>query len=156
MATRYWLGAAVAIPEQIEFEVDGDWDTGDTVWIEINGKRLTATLGTDLTNDNVCDIIANMINGDAALGDETRSALGSTIGEFVGLTATVPSTNYTGTGVTACTFTLTGPANGRPIGTVTVGETASGTSSGGFTRPTTNDIAAESPNHWDVVDNWSA
>jgi hypothetical protein len=141
MATKYWLGAGVPIPEVQTITVAGTWATADTGTVTINGKTLTLTVGTDSATTDVAAALAAMIAGSSAIDDETRSALGTSVGEFAKLTAVVSGS----------TVVLTGPANGRPIGTVTVGETTTG--DGELSVAVTT--AGQGPYNWDTAANWS-
>ncbi len=137
----------MAVPEQLGIHIVDTWATADTGFVEINGKKLTFTVGTTSTVAEIATVLANMINGSAASSDESRSALGSEVGEFAGLTAVA---NGAASGVVV----VTGASDGRPISTVTDGETTAG--DGSITQPGTYDVTAESPHDWDNVDNWSA
>jgi len=146
MATKYWLGAAVAIPEVKAYVFAGTWAQGDTATITINGKTLTLTAGTIVTLDQMVGDMVDMINGATANQDEERSALGSEVGEFALLTATADLTNDH--------VVLTGPDDGRPIGTVTVGETTAG--DGTFAAVGGSpDTTGTGPKHFSDGDNWS-
>lgn len=146
MAVRYWLGAAIAVPEVYTISIAGTWAASETVYLELNGKRLTLTVGSTATIDQIGADLADMINGESANGDETRSALGTAVGEWALVTAAYDSS--------ADNLTLTGQSDGRPIGTLTVGETSS---SGTFTVDNSGDptTAGTGPHHFDDVDNWS-
>ena len=145
MATKYWLGTAAAIPEVKAYVFAGTWAADDTAWIQINGERLTLTAGTIVTVTQMALDMADMITGAAANQDEARSSLGNTIGEFALLTVTT----------SAGQVILTGPADGRPIGDVTTGETTTG--DGTFAAVGgAPDVAGTGPHHFDNVDNWSS
>lgn len=141
MATKYWIGGAVSIPEVKTITVGGSWANDDTLYVEINDRQLVLTAKTGaLTVADICNQITAMINGDSVVDAEERSALGSAVGEFYSITAVAAST----------TVTLTGKSSGAPMGTVTVGKTSA---SGTISIADTTD--GESPYHWDVAENWS-
>ena len=117
MASKFWLGGAIPIPEKKAYVFALTWATGDTASITINGKTLTLTAGATATVAQVTLDMIDLLNGAAANGTETRSALGTSVGEFSGLTATAGTTGQ---------VILTGPSNGRPIGTVTLTSTTAG------------------------------
>jgi hypothetical protein len=144
MSTKYYLGAAVAVPEVKHFVVEDTWAADDTLYFEINGKRLTLTVDT-ATIDTIVEEAAAMINGDAAVGSETRSQTGDKVGEFRLLTATYDTTDDH--------VILTGPSDGRPIGTVTVGNTTA--DDGSISADNGTDITGTGPNFFDNADNWS-
>lgn len=147
MATTYWYGSAVAIPEVYTISITGAWATDDTLTFTINGKDLTLTAGTAVTIDDIGAAAVAMINGSAAVGTETRSAIGSEVGEFAQLTAAWVTADDD--------LTITGPATGRPIGTLTVSATTAGSGAAAVDNagdPTTDGTG---PQHWDNVDNWS-
>lgn len=154
MATKYWVGGAVSIPEEWTVEVGGSWFERDTITVTVNNKSLTLTL-TDanrLSATNVASDLAAMINGDSAGGNETRSAVGSDVGEFSAWSAEASGTDVV----------VTGADDGRPMGTLTATKTentgtGSGTGSGasdaslGISKTT----SGEGPYTWDTVANWS-
>jgi hypothetical protein len=141
--TRYWLGAAIPVPEVKSYEFAGTWLATETATITINGKTLTLTAGTVVTVTQMAADMVDMINGAAANQDEGRSALGSAIGEFAPLTATSD----------AGVVLITGADDGRPIGTVTVGHTSAG---GTFAASTPETVTSGTgPNYADDIDNWS-
>lgn len=146
MATRYWLGAAVPVREVWAISVSGTWTEGDTAWVEISGKQLILTVGEDEAIDDVGAALEAMINGDDVIGTESRSALGSGVGEFALLTASYNATENK--------LFITGPTDGRPCGTVSVGQGVvdSGelTVVGGVVS-----VAGTGPNYFSDAENWS-
>lgn len=141
MTIRYWLGAAVPIPEVQTITIALTWAAADKATVTINGKTLTLTVGTDSATTDVAAALAAMIAGQAAIDDETRSALGTSVGEFLKVTAVA----------SASTVVLTGPANGQPIGTVTVGKTVAG--DGTIVLAVTT--AGQGPYNFDTAANWT-
>jgi len=141
MATITWLGAAVPIPEKQTVTLALTWATGDTLELIVNSKSLLLTAGSTATVTQVAADAVDMINGAAANDDETRSALGTSVGEWVGLTATSA----------AGVVTVTGAADGRPIGTITATATTAG--DGNATQAVS--IAADGPGNVNNADNWN-
>lgn len=143
MTTKYWVGGAVAIEEQWTITVSGTWAENDTASVTVNNKTLTLTLtdATRTSTDNVASDIAAMINGDSANGDETRSALGSDVGEFATWEAEASSSDVV----------ITGDDDGRPMGTLTVSESTAGDGALAISETT----SGEGPYTWDVAANWS-
>ena len=135
----------MAIPEVQTIVISGTWATDDTCYLEINGKQLVLTIGAAVTIDDVGAALVAMVNGNTAVGTETRSAIGSEVGEFGLVTASYDTSSDT--------LSLTGQSNGRPIGTVTRGETTAGNGALGAVSVATSGTG---PNDWDNVDNWSA
>ncbi|NLX55074.1 MAG: hypothetical protein GXY58_08170 [Planctomycetaceae bacterium] len=141
--TRYWLGAAIPVPEVKSYEFTGTWVEGETASITINGKTLTLTAGTTVTVEQMASDMVDMINGAGANQNEGRSALGSAIGEFAPLTASSD----------AGVVLITGAADGRPIGTVTVGDAST---DGAFSASTPEVVTTGTgPNYADNIHNWS-
>ena len=145
MTTRYWLGAAAPVTDVQYFVFAGTWADTETAYIEINGKRLTMTLTATMTLAQMAQAMYNMLTGGAAVNGEVRNCLGTSVGEFATLSLSYSASAYW--------IRLEGKANGRPIGTVTVGETAA---SGTFVSGGGTDRTGTGPNHWDNVDNWDA
>lgn len=144
MATRYWLGSATVVRDQLRWTVAGTWVAGDTITFTINNKALMLTVGTTVTIDQILADLVDMINGADANGDETRSALGTAVGEFANIAASANTTTDK--------ITLLGDAYGRPMGTVTATKSST---SGTITSDGTGTIAASSPNHFSTAANWS-
>jgi len=145
MTTRYWLGAAAPVTDVQYFVFAGTWADTETAYIEINGKRLTMTLTATMTLAQMAQAMYAMLTGGAAVNGEVRNCLGTSVGEFAILSVSYSASAYW--------IRLEGKANGRPIGTVTVGETAA---SGTFVSGGGTDRTGTGPNHWDNVDNWDA
>lgn len=143
----YWKGGAVAVPEVKAYVFALTWAAGDWAAIAINGKllKLTLTSGDTMTVTAIAAAFIDMINGAAANQFEVRSALGSQVGEFAGLTATAGSAGQ---------VIITGPSNGRPIGTVAITKSVAGNGTwlavGGAP-----DVTGTGPNHWTDIQNWS-
>lgn len=142
--TRYWLGAAIPVPEVKSYVFAGTWAASDTATITINGKTLTLTAGTIVTVTQMASDMVDMINGAAANQDEGRSALGPDVGEFAGLTASS----------VAGVVLITGADDGRPIGAITVDEVTAGD---GTFEPSATEVVTtgDGPNYADNIDNWS-
>lgn len=142
MATRTFLGRAVAAYEIYTITVANTWATSDTATLTINGKDLVLTVGTDATTANVATAIKEMVNGDTqtGTGDHTFSQTGDKVGEFSRITATVSSS----------VVTLTADDLGVPF-TLSVSESTGG--SGVLTPSNTQD--ATGPSWWTNADNWS-
>jgi len=142
-----WIGAANDIAQVDEAESTGTFAADDTVYCEINNKRVTVTLGTDIA---VADTVAELsaaINAAAITGgevgttlDETRNAGGQSIGEFRDVIASYDATK----------IYLTSKVPGTPF-TASFGDTAG---SGALASGTTT-TAATGRNHWSNVNNWS-
>lgn len=145
MATRYWLGAAAPVTDVKYFVFSGTWASTETAYIEINGKRLTMTLTATMTLAQMAQAMAAMLTGGSAVNGEVRDTLGSSVGEFALLSVTYSATGYW--------VRLEGASNGRPIGAVSVGDTAA---AGAFASGGGTDRTGTGPNHWDNVDNWDA
>ena len=147
MATKYWYGGAIKVAEVYTISITGAWATADTCYVQINNKRLTLTVGAAATIDNVGAALEAMINSDDAVGTETRSALGTDVGEFADLTAAYDAANDN--------LTITGTDDGRPIGTLTVGETTTGNGALAVDNGGDPTTAGAGPNHWAATANWS-
>ena len=143
MATKYWVGGAVPIPEVWTLSVSGSWAQDDTITITVNNKSLTLTLSDNgrLTTSNIATDLAAMINGNSANGSETRSALGSDVGEFALWSAEASSSDVV----------ITGPDDGRPLGTVTTSSSSADTGDTSISETTTG----EGPYTWDTAANWN-
>lgn len=146
MANKYYLGAACPVTDLKYFVFSGTWATpGETAFIEINGKRLTLTTTATMTLAQMTAAMAAMLTGDAAVNGEIRDCTGDLVGEFAILTVTSDATSFW--------VRLEGRADGRPIGTVTAGDTAA---SGTFASGGGTDRTGMGPHHWDNVDNWDS
>ena len=121
MAVYEFRGDAPAIAQVDTIEVTDSWATSDTLTVTINGKALVLTVGSTSTTTQIASDLADMINGAAANGDESRSALGTSFGEWREVTATVNSSTVTVTADTAGKpFTLTGSVSTAGDGDITV------------------------------------
>ncbi|MEQ8788882.1 MAG: hypothetical protein RIC55_21400 [Pirellulaceae bacterium] len=141
MASRRWLGRAVAAAHVVSFDVADTWAQGDTATLTINGKDLTLTVGTTTTTAQIAADLTAMVNGGAANGDELRSETGANVGEFARISAAV----------SASTVTLTGDDKGVPF-QIAVSESTAGD---GTLANLSTDVVATGPNHFDNPDNWS-
>lgn len=141
MASRRWLGRAVALAHVVSFDVSGSWASGDAAVLTINGKDLTLTVGTTATTMQIAVDLAAMVNGDAANGDEVRSETGNNVGEFARITAAA----------SAGAVTLTADDKGVPF-EIAVSETTAGD---GTLANLAVEAAATGPHHFDNPDNWS-
>jgi len=141
MVAPKWLGQKIAVPQQDTITIANNWDTADTVTVTINGKSLTATIGTDDTTGGVAIAVKEMINGDTqtGTGDHVFSETGDRVGEFAKLTATVSGD----------VVTVTGPDDGQSF---TMTATESTYDTGTATRAAA--VTAESPHDWSDGDNW--
>lgn len=143
MATRTWVGGAVAVKDVWTITVANTWATGDTGTVTINGKDLTVTIGANTSTAQVATSIKQAWESET-LTDTTASVSpsggGTTIGEHSQLTATVSGS----------TVILTADVAGRPSPTITVSENTAGSG----TLSITNTTAATGPNHWNNADNW--
>jgi hypothetical protein len=115
MATRIWRGDQAAAAQVTTIAVTGTWAGDDTATVTINGKDLTVTIGSNTATTDIVAALVAMVNGAAAVDDESRSALGSSFGEWNGITASANSS----------TLVLTGDTAGTPF-TVTVSESTAG------------------------------
>ena len=139
MATRNWLGNALAIPEIYTITVGGTWVAGETLTLTINGKSVVLTIGTTVTTTEVATQIANVWNGSTLGTAYTANVFGSAVGEFTESTAVAASS----------VVTITGDTAGVPF-SMSVSETST---SGTLTLNNAQD--ATGPNHWTNTANWS-
>ncbi len=141
MATRNWLGDALAVANVQTLTMTGTWVNGDDITLTINGKDLVITVGDDVTVTEVALLIKEAWEG-TTLTDTTASSntTGNLIPEFNEITATS----------TAGVVTLTRKTEGTPF-TLTQSENST---LGVITGPT-EVTAATGPNHFDNADNWS-
>lgn len=141
MATRRWLGRAIAVAQVDTITVANTWAQNDTVTLTINNKSIVITIGTLVTTAQVATTIKQVINGESLTDTAaTYTAYGTAVGEFSRLTATVNSS----------VVSITANDAGVPF-TLSVTESTAG--DGTATEATAT--AATGPNHWDNVDNWS-
>lgn len=137
----------MAIPEVWTISITGTWVEDDTCYLELNGKQLVLTVGTAVTIADIGAALVAMINGNAAVGTESRSALGSSVGEFARVTASYVAAD--------ANLVITGQSDGRPIGTLSVDSTGSAAGTIAIDGGTFS-TAGTGPNDWDNADNWSA
>ena len=142
MATRNWLGDALAVAEIQTITIANAWATADDITLTINGKDIFIIVGSDATTTEVALLIKEVWNG-TTLTDSTASTTttGNLIPEYNEITATSA----------AGVVTLTHKTKGVPF-TVTEVVTTAGTGTAVIAVAT----AATGPNFWDNVDNWSA
>ena len=141
MADVYWTGSAVPVPEKQTLTIGGTWLASETLTVTLNGRSLVLTTGTTVSVTQVALDLVAMINGDSANQDETRSQLGSLVGEWAALTATS----------SAGVVTVTGRSDGHPIGTISVTETST---SGTILQASS--VTANGPGNVNTVSNWSS
>lgn len=143
MATRTWIGNAVATKDVWTITVANTWATGDTGTITVNSKDLVVTIGTLVTTAQVATSIKEAWES-GSFTDTTASKIpqggGTSITEMSELTATVSGS----------TVILTADTAGVPH-TISVSEVTagSGTLSIGHT------VTATGPNYFGNVDNWA-
>jgi hypothetical protein len=87
MATKRFTPKALARAQLDQITVANTWAGGDTQTSTINEKALVLTVGAVTTTSGIAAAIAAMINGDDALGTETRSETGNNVTEFTEVTA---------------------------------------------------------------------
>lgn len=143
MATRTWVGTAVARKDVWTITVANTWATNDTATVTINGLDLVITIGSLTTTAQVATSIKQAFESET-LTDTTAvvspSGGGTSIPEFSAITATVSSS----------TVILTADAAGVPH-TISVSESTAGSG----TLSITNTTVATGPNFWDNTDNWA-
>jgi hypothetical protein len=145
MATRTWLGAAVPVVHRVATEIAATYVKGDIITLKIpstgNTKDLSLTVGTTVTAAQIVLDLVAMVNGAAANQDEERSALGPTIGEWAGITASADDD----------LLLLDGPSDGRPFTLALYTDSALGT----ISDSPGDGITGEGPKDFDVTENWS-
>lgn len=143
MATRNWIGNAVAVKDVWTITVANTWAAADTGTITINGKDLVVTIGSLVTTAQVATTIKEAWEA-GTFTDTTASKIpqggGTSIPEMAEITATVSGS----------TVILTGDTAGVPH-TISVAETTAGDGTLSINHTT----SATGPNHWDNVDNWA-
>jgi hypothetical protein len=139
MATRNWLGNALAIPEIYTITVGGTWVANETASMTINGKSVILTIGTTVTTAEVATQLSNAWNGSTLGTGYSVNSFGSAIGEFTEARATVSGS----------VVTITGNTAGNKF-TMSVSETST---SGTLTLNNAQD--ATGPNDWANTANWS-
>ena len=142
MATRNWLGDALAVANVQTLTMTGTWANGDTITLTINGKAIVITVGDDVTTTEVALLVKEVFNG-TTLTDATASSdnTGNLVPEFNEIAATSA----------VAVVTLTHDTKGEPF-TISQSSVTAGT--GAITGPT-EVTAATGPNHFDDADNWS-
>lgn len=142
MATRRWLGAALAVAQVETLTVANTWAANDTGTVTINGRDITITVGTTATTTQIATELAAVLNSSSSTLGTGYSAneRGPNVAEFKEFTAAASGS----------TVVLTGSTKGKPF-TVTASESTAGT--GTLTTATTT--AATGPNHFNNADNWS-
>ena len=136
MATKRWIGGALAVAQVDTLTVGGTIEAGDKFNITINNK----TLSVSAANTDADDVAAQIATAWAALdstyypefAEITAAAVGS--GGQLTLTANTPGVPFTATVETTESDDIA--ADSQTFGTATT------TSSAG-------------PNHWDSAGNWS-
>lgn len=143
MATRTWIGNAVATKDVWTITVANTWATGDTGTITINGKDLVVTIGSLVTTAQVATTLKEAWES-GTFTDTTASKIpqggGTSIPEMAELTATVSGS----------TVIITADTAGVPH-TISVSESTAGTGTLSISHTTT----ATGPNYWNNVDNWA-
>lgn len=143
MATRNWIGNAVATKDVWTITVANTWATGDTGTITINGKDLVVTIGSLVTTAQVATTLKEAWES-GTFTDTTASKIpqggGTSIPEMSELTATVSGS----------TVILTADTAGVPH-TISVSESTAGSGTLSITHTTT----ATGPNYWNNTDNWA-
>ena len=126
MAVSNWLARALARAQLDTFTAGGTWVVADTMWIEINTRRVTFTATTTTATHMITGLLAAL--------------QASEIPEFTEITWASPtSTTITGTSEDGVPFTAS------------CDKATAGT--GTFTSATTT--AATGPNHYNDVNNWT-
>ena len=148
VSTIRFLGAAQDVSDIWTYTIGGTPAATNTVWLELNNKRLTLTVGTDVTTTDVAQELAAMINAKTntmttkvgATTDETWSAAGQTYPEWTEVSATS----------SGAVLTLTSTP-GVPIQAyMTVGVTGGGAT----ISPASSVQTATGKNFVDNADNW--
>jgi hypothetical protein len=143
MASRIWLGNAVAIKDKWTITIANTWATSDTATITINGNDLVITIGTLVTTAQVATTIKQAFMNETLTDTSASfspSGGGPSIPEFNQITATVSGS----------VVTLTANTAGVPW-TISSTEVTAGTGTATAAHATT----ATGPNYFDNVDNWS-
>lgn len=142
--THRWIGAAQDVPQITTSTASGTFAAGETIYAEINNKRITVTVvGASFSTTDAAKYLADAINAadnDDVLGAEgTYDYGGQQYGEWKEVTATA----------SGAVLTLTGNTPGMPF-TVTFGDSATSGAMGAAT-------AAQAPtgkNWFNNADNW--
>lgn len=143
MATKNWIGNAVATKDVWTITVANTWATSDTGTITINGKDLVVTIGSLVTTAQVATTLKQAWESET-FTDTTASKIpqggGTSIPEMAELTATVSGSTVILTADTA------GVAH-----TISVSESTAGSGSLSISHTTT----ATGPTYWGNADNWA-
>lgn len=143
MATKNWIGNAVATKDVWTITVANTWATSDTGTITINGKDLVVTIGSLVTTAQVATTLKQAWESET-FTDTTASKIpqggGTSIPEMAELTATVSGSTVILTADTA------GVAH-----TISVSESTAGSGTLSISHTTT----ASGPTYIDNVDNWA-
>lgn len=145
MSIKYWYGRANDVAQVVTSVAGGTFASLDTVFAEINHKRVTVQMVTDYATTDVVAALAAAINAtdltsDLAATDEIRVTAGQLIGEFKDVIASA----------SASTITVKSRTLGVPF-TVDFGKV----SSAGTMGAASVDIEATGKNHFDNDNNWS-
>jgi len=141
MATRQWLGDALAVANVQTLTVGGTWVNGDKITLTINGKDIVITVGNDITTTQVALLVAEAWNG-TPITDPAAST--GTTGDLI------PEYNEITASASSAVVTLTHDTQGVPFTLAQSEDSTLGT----ITGPAAT-TAATGPNHWDEADNWS-
>lgn len=139
MATKRWIGRAEDISHIVTITVGGTWVAGETATLTIGGAACKLTAGAAVTTSDIAAALTAMINGDSAVGTESRSITGNQLLQWAGITA-VQSTS---------TVILTNSNVGVPF-TITLAETSA---SGTLAQATTQQASGR--NWFNNAANWS-
>jgi hypothetical protein len=134
MAHCIYTGQALAVPQITTITISGTVAAGNTVWLEINRKRATATAQSGDTTAVLAGRLYDAINA---------LVTGGNAPEFAEIVFVDPRI------AVAASFTATSNTAGQPF-TVSTGATG-----GGATIGTTATQASTGPNHLDNAANWS-
>lgn len=134
MANVIFTGQALAVPQITTLTVGGTVAATNTVWVEINRKRATATA---IGGDTAVTLAAKLY---AAINALTTGGVAPEFSEIIFVDPSINSTAF---------FTATSNTPGQPF-TLAVGATG-----GGATLTQTATQAATGPNHLDNAANYS-
>lgn len=134
MALKVWQGRALAVAQISTVTIGGTPASGNTVWVEINRRRVTYTVPATPTVNSVAAGLYALIQA---------LATGGTAPEFAEITWTDPAGS-------SAVITATSATAGQPF-TMTVGQTG-----GGASITLATPTAATGPNHADNAANWDS
>lgn len=145
MATHIWRGDAIPLAQTITRTLAGTWVQGDTIDIDLNGKIVTVTVGTEVTPAEVAALVAQAWNGEsltdsAALVSPLSG--GGNVPEYTEVTAQV----------SGAVLTLIADTAGVPFDSPDMSTDSSAGELGSWSTT----VASEGPNHWDTVENWDS